>query len=80
VRATKLTIAGDPVCQTCDQPFDDTTNEVHDHCAECATKCDCGAVVYKRDPFFATPCGTMCAECMGDHGGECAVCRAEFGG
>ena len=43
-------------------------------------KCECGHKVTPSDPYYATPCGTMCVECMEEqHAEECGVCKKEFG-
>jgi hypothetical protein len=41
-------------------------------------ECDCGEVVTRFDPFYATPCGTHCATCMQAHVGVCEICASEF--
>lgn len=38
----------------------------------------CGAKVYPEDPYYATPCGTFCSDCMHDHAKECEICASEF--
>lgn len=39
---------------------------------------DCGTPVPEGTPFYASPCGTFCLECMGAHMEECGVCAKEF--
>jgi hypothetical protein len=39
---------------------------------------DCDTPVEPGDPFYATPCGTYCEECMCRHMSECEICRHEF--
>ena len=39
----------------------------------------CAQPVVSADPYYATPCGTFCAECMETkHGVDCEICRSEF--
>lgn len=53
---------------------DDDDDKAHDPmpCSECGTPVPEGA------PFYATPCGTFCVECMGAHMESCGVCAHEF--
>ncbi len=46
-----------------------------------AVKCsECGEVVDpKEDPYYATPCGSFCGDCMYNlHAIDCVTCRREF--
>ncbi len=46
--------------------------KVHE-CSECEEK------VYPEDPYYSSPCGTFCSECMHDvHAPVCGVCRRGF--
>lgn len=46
------------------------------HQEECS---DCNHSVSENDPYFATPCGTFCSDCMETkHSKECGVCASEF--
>lgn len=38
----------------------------------------CGAKVHPEDPYYSSPCGTFCSDCMHDHAEECEVCANEF--
>lgn len=40
--------------------------------------CECGESVSQNDPYFASPCGTFCEDCMREHLQGCGVCRKEF--
>ncbi len=40
---------------------------------------DCEETVSPDEPYYATPCGTYCGECMVTHMEECGVCRQQFG-
>jgi hypothetical protein len=53
----------------------DQDDEDDEDQAECS---DCERVVFREEPYFATPCGTFCAEHMRDHVAGCGVCRSEF--
>lgn len=44
----------------------------NEQCSECDT------VVSPADPYYATPCGTFCSQCMEKHAKECGVCAHEF--
>lgn len=51
--------------------------EEEDDAIECSgTGCD--ELVYPDDPYYSSPCGTFCTECMDAHALECGVCRSEF--
>ena len=39
---------------------------------------DCGTPVEPDDPYYATPCGTYCGECLAKHAKECGSCAHEF--
>ena len=40
---------------------------------------DCDYMVTEDDPYFATPCGTFCTECMETkHARTCEICAGEF--
>lgn len=56
------------ICPTCDE--DEDPDEI-----ECS---DCECMVQREDPYFATPCGTYCNSCMGEHVLACGVCADEF--
>jgi hypothetical protein len=38
----------------------------------------CKTIVTPDDPYYATPCGTYCGECMKEHAKDCEICRKEF--
>ena len=39
----------------------------------------CETMVGPRDPYFATPCGSYCSECMEtEHAPGCGICASEF--
>jgi len=47
-----------------------------DESVECTT---CTARVHRDDPYFATPCGTYCSDCMrAEHAKTCDICAHEF--
>jgi len=40
---------------------------------------DCETIVGPRDPYFATPCGSYCSDCMEtEHAPGCGICASEF--
>ena len=40
---------------------------------------NCDAMVGPNDPYFATPCGSFCSECMEtEHASGCGICAGEF--
>lgn len=38
----------------------------------------CDQEVLAEDPYYATPCGTYCSDCMEKHIAVCEVCKSEF--
>ncbi len=39
----------------------------------------CETIVGPRDPYFATPCGSYCSDCMEtEHAPGCGICASEF--
>ena len=53
----------------------DENEEGDDDSCECSV---CDATVDREDPYFATPCGTFCAEHMREHVKGCGICAGEF--
>lgn len=39
---------------------------------------DCDTEVEPDAPYYSTPCGTFCDECMAKHVKDCGVCASEF--
>lgn len=72
------------ICRKCGQPGADGDDSWDGMCPPCADKesveCqECEAKVDPDDPYFATPCGTFCGNCMKNkHAKECGVCAGEF--
>lgn len=54
-------------------------DEEEDEGDACSVPCsECETPVEQNDPYYATPCGTFCGECMDRHIEECGICRSEF--
>ena len=54
-------------------PTPDTEPEEFQRCQECDLR------VETIDPYYATPCGTFCEECLERlHVAQCGICRHEF--
>ena len=82
--ALGVTIENSEDLSSCDvaslkEEFGDN-NEDENEGAECNGE-GCEVIVAESDPYFATPCGTFCSECMekcDGHAKGCGICANEF--